>query len=326
MSLKFFVTGGAGFIGSTFCDTALARGCQVVNFDDFSTGQEFFIQGALKNPHYKVVRGDIRSFEVLQQAIGDFKPNWVVHFAANADVRKGFQNPRKDLDYNTIGTYNVAEASRLSGVKNILFSSTGCVYGEPEVFPTPENVSFPEQTSLYGSSKVAGEGILSAYSKGYDLNAIVFRFVSILGARYTHGHVFDFVKKLKADPTQIEVLGDGNQTKSYLHIKDLMKGLWCAIDATEQKGIKGYQVFNIGHDDFMKVTENVKIIAKRMGLNPKLNFTGGVRGWIGDSPTVRLDTSKLKKLGWSVNHSIEQGVIDTVDALIENSHLLGLRQ
>jgi UDP-glucose 4-epimerase len=315
---KFVVTGGAGFIGSHFVDTALAKGHSVLCLDNFSTGKKFFLEAALQNKNFKLVELDITHFDNLSKAVSDFKPDWVIHFSANADVRRGTDHPRKDLDQNTIGTWNVIESSRLSGCKNILFSSTGSVYGEPEVFPTPESCPFPVQTSLYGASKLAGEGILSAYALGFAMNCVVFRFVSILGPRYTHGHVFDFIKKLSNNSKKLEILGDGNQTKSYLHINDLMNGLWTVI----QNKPVGFSVYNIGHDDALIVRQSAKYIVDKMNLSPEFQFMGGERGWIGDSPRIQLDTSKLKKLGWKTTVSLQKAVEETTEYLLKNPELL----
>lgn len=314
---RFFITGGAGFIGSHFADYALSQGHDVLVFDNLSTGNEYFLLDAKKNSKFTFVKGDIRDFDQICSAMNDFKPNWIIHFAANADVRRGLERPRRDLDYNTIGTWNVAESARLSGANNILFSSTGSVYGEPDIFPTPESCPFPMQTSLYGASKLAGEGILSAYSFGYNLNAVVFRFVSILGPRYTHGHVFDFLKKLRKDSSQLEVLGNGQQLKSYLHIDDLMQGIWMVIKSSPS----GYNVFNIGHDDALTVDRSICYITSELGISPLLNYSGGTRGWIGDSPRIQLDCTKLKKLGWHANHTLETGVRDTVKYLLKHQFL-----
>lgn len=316
---KFFVTGGAGFIGSHFCDAALGRGHQVMVFDNLETGDEFFLESAKKaGRSFEFVKGDIRTLNEVSHAMSDFKPDWVVHFAANADVRQGLERPRRDLDYNTTGTWNVTEAARSSNCHNVLFSSTGSVYGEPSIFPTPETCPFPEQTSLYGASKAAGEAIISAYCHGYQMNAAVFRFVSILGPRYTHGHVFDFMKKLKADAKKLHVLGNGKQLKSYLHIQDLMRGLWVVIESRP----RGFNVYNIGHDDALTVDRSISYIVNELKIDPQLDYSGGERGWIGDSPRIQLSTEKLKILGWRPEFSLEQGVRDTVRYLQENSFLL----
>lgn len=316
--MKFFVTGGAGFIGSTFVDTALKNNHEVFVFDDFSTGKKLFLSEALKNKNFKYVKGDIRNFNEVQSSLVQFAPDWVIHFAANADVRLGLERPSRDLEYNTIGTWNVLESCRLSGCKNFLFSSTGSVYGEPEVFPTPENCPFPIQTSLYGASKMAGEGLISAYSLGYGINAAVFRFVSILGPRYTHGHVYDFAKKLQVDKTKLPVLGNGKQLKSYLHINDLMNGLWLVLNKNET----GYNIYNIGHDDAITVNESIGYITKFLKLNPERIYSGGERGWVGDNPRIQLDTTKLKKLGWRTQYSLEQAVHDTIEYIWENLNIL----
>ncbi len=314
---KFLVTGGSGFIGSHFCDEALKRNHEVIAYDNLETGQKFFLTDAIKNSKFRLVESDIRELEQLKKIANEFKPDWVIHFAANADVRQGLDRPRRDLDYNTIGTWNVSEAARSSGCKNILFSSTGSVYGEPQIFPTPEACPFPEQTSLYGASKCAGEAILSAYANGYNMNCVVFRFVSILGPRYTHGHVFDFVKNLRKDSSQLKILGNGKQLKSYLHIYDLMKGLWTVIESEPKK----FQVFNIGHDDALTVDRSISYIVDELKIKPQYNYTGGERGWIGDSPRIQLECSRLKNLGWKTEHSLETGVRDTVKYLQSNTFL-----
>jgi UDP-glucose 4-epimerase len=319
--MKFFVTGGAGFIGSHFCDTALAQEHDVIAFDDLSTGREAFLEGALKNSKFEMVRGDIRDLEFLSKSVEVFKPDWIIHFAANADVRLGTERPRRDLDYNTIGTWNVLEAARGAGAGKILFSSTGSVYGEPTLFPTPEKAPFPEQTSFYGASKLAGEALISAYSHGFGFLGIVFRFVSILGPRYSHGHVYDFIKQLREHPKTLKVLGNGLQTKSYLHIEDLISGLWTVINA-HQSIKSGFKVYNIGHDDAIDVKASISYITGRLKLEPQLEFSGGTRGWVGDSPRIQLDTTHLKSLGWKTQNDLKKSVEDTADYLISNSWLL----
>ena len=218
--MRCFVTGGAGFIGSNLVDRLLAENHRVVAYDNFSTGQLSFLEQALKNPNFRLIRSNLHDFEVLKEVMQG--SDFVFHLAANADVRGGINQPRKDLEVNTIGTFNVLEAMRQNKVPCIAFSSTGSIYGEPEVFPTPENAPFPVQTSLYGASKLAGEGLIEAFCEGFGIQSYIFRFVSILGERYTHGHVFDFYKKLRANPNEIEVLGNGKQRKSYMYIQDCL--------------------------------------------------------------------------------------------------------
>jgi UDP-glucose 4-epimerase len=215
--MTYLVTGCAGFIGSSLVDRLLSAGEKVVGIDNLSSGQIRFLDAALKNPAFRFVEADLLNPEAITPAFKGVEK--VFHLAANADVRFGTDHPRRDLEQNTIATYNVLEAMRANGVKKILFSSTGSVYGESKVIPTPEDGPFPIQTSLYGASKLAGEGLIAAYCEGFGFQSWIFRFVSILGERYTHGHVFDFYRKLKEDPTVLPVLGNGQQKKSYLYIK-----------------------------------------------------------------------------------------------------------
>ena len=206
---KIFVTGAAGFIGSSLADRLLADGAAVVGWDNFSTGQRPFVAAALQHPHYRLIEGDNLDLPALTKAMAGC--DFVFHLAANADVRFGTDHPGKDLQQNTVATYHVLEAMRANGIKRIGFSSTGSVYGESQVIPTPEDAPFPVQTSLYGASKVAGEGLIQAYCEGFGCEGYIFRFVSILGERYTHGHVFDFYRQLREHPDHLRVLGDGTQ-------------------------------------------------------------------------------------------------------------------
>jgi UDP-glucose 4-epimerase len=312
-----FVTGGAGFIGSHLVDALLARGAFVVVYDDFRTGQvEFLPSHSLK---LRAIRGDVLDLPALKSAAAGC--DFIFHFQANADVRGGKDNPRVDLEQNTIATWNALEAARVNGVKGFAFASSAAVYGEPEIFPTPENCA-PLQTSLYGASKVAGEAMIEAYCEYYDMRSFSYRFVSWIGERYTHGIVFDILKKLQRDPKRLSLLGDGTQKKSYLYVKDGVSGVMLGIDhATAQKNI-----FNLGHDYFITVLEVVKIILDELGAGDvKLEFAGGQRGWLGDSPLVQLDTTKIKSLGWQPQTSIEEGIRRTVRYLKANPQLLTAR-
>src|SRR3982074_1712225 len=211
--MRCFVTGAAGFIGSSLVDRLLAAGHSVVGYDNFSTGQRRFLEGASKSAHFELVEADLLKTKALQSAIAG--SDVVFHLAANADVRFGTHHPFKDIEQNTIATSNVLEAMRANGIKRIAFSATGSVYGEATVFPTPENAPFPVQTSLYGNSKGAAEGLISSYCQAFVFQGFIFRFVSILGELYTHGHVFDFYQKLLADPSKVEVLA--NAKNSHCH-------------------------------------------------------------------------------------------------------------
>jgi UDP-glucose 4-epimerase len=208
----------------------------------------------------------------------------------------------------------VLEAMRANDVTRIAFSSTGSVYGEPEVFPTPEDAPFPVQTSLYAASKLAGEGLIGAYAHGFGFTGVVFRFVSILGERYTHGHVYDFFHALRSDPTRLRVLGDGRQRKSYLYVADCVSAILTALDAAEP----GLAVYNLGTDESIIVDESIATICAHLGIDPVLEHTGGKRGWAGDSPLIHLDTQKIRSLGWAPTVSIREAVVKTLEWLEAN--------
>jgi len=310
--VKVIVTGCAGFIGSNLVDRLLAQGHSVVGVDNFSTGQRRFLGMALTHPEFELVELDLLELPSLCHAFSGAEI--VFHLAANADVRYGTQHPRKDLEQNTIATYNVLEAMRANCCKQIAFSSTGSVYGEAAVLPTPENAPFPLQTSLYGASKLAGEGLIAAYSEGFGFQSWIFRFVSILGERYTHGHVFDFYQKLKLDPTCLPVLGNGRQRKSYLHVQDCIDAILMAISKATEK----VNVFNLGVDGYCEVNDSIGWICEELRVKPKLEYSGGERGWIGDNPFIFLDTKKIQSLGWKPKFGIRDGVIKTVEYLRAN--------
>lgn len=310
------VTGGAGFIGSHVVDHLLSLGSRVIVYDNFSTGHEINLASHSANPKLQIVRNDTLNLEALKIAMQEV--DTVFHFQANADVRGGIKNTRVDLEQNTISTWNVLDAMRATGAKTIVFASSATVYGEPEIFPTPESLPLVH-TSLYGASKAAGEGMMQAYAEYFGFRTLCFRFVSWIGPRYSHGVVFDFLKKLQVNPLELEILGDGNQQKSYLDVRDGIAGIFAALErAPDRKS-----TFNLGHDDFINVMEVARIIIEQAGLtHVKLRTTGGKRGWLGDSPMVHLDTTRIKQLGWQPRIAIKEGICATVSHLLENPVLL----
>lgn len=317
--MRFVVTGGAGFIGSNLVDRLLQLGHTVVAYDNLSTGQARFIADAARSAGFSLIQADLLDLERLCDALQG--ADFVFHLAANADVRFGTQHPRKDLEQNTLATFNVLEAMRANGVRRIAFSSTGSIYGEPDIFPTPETAPFPIQTSLYGASKLACEGLIQAYCSGFGFQAYIFRFVSILGERYTHGHVVDFYKSLRTDPGHLHVLGDGNQRKSYLYVQDCLDAMLLAIERAQGD----VNIYNLGPDDYCSVNDSIGWITHHLGLSPALSYSGGARGWIGDSPFIYLDCQKMRSMGWSPKLSIRDGVIHTLDYLQSQPWLLEAR-
>jgi len=318
---NIFVTGAAGFIGSSLVDVLLAQGKQVVGWDDLSTGRLEFVAGAQKQPNFKLVRGDNLDLGGLTAAMRGC--DTIFHLAANADVRFGLQHPRKDLEQNTLATFNVLEAMRANGIKTIAFASTGSVYGEATVIPTPEDAPFPIQTSLYATSKLAGEGLIHSYCEGFGFEGYVFRFVSILGERYTHGHVLDFFKQLIDHPDHLKVLGDGTQRKSYLYVQDCLSAMLQVMNRSLAKKAKHrVEIFNLGTDEYVQVNDSIRFICGAMGLQPRLEYSGGDRGWVGDNPFIFLDTKKIRATGWKPQLTIEQSVLCTLRWLQDNRWVL----
>jgi UDP-glucose 4-epimerase len=223
------------------------------------------------------------------------------------------------LQQNTVATFNVLEAMRANGIKRIAFSSTGSVYGEAEKIPTPEDAPFPVQTSLYAASKVSGEGMISSYCEGFKFEGYIFRFVSILGERYTHGHVFDFHRQLIEHPERLKVLGDGLQRKSYLYVQDCLSAMLHVINlGTAKKAKHGVEIYNLGTDEYVQVNDSIGFICAALKLKPAFEYTGGNRGWVGDNPFIFLDTKKIRATGWKPALTIEQGIGRTLQWLEQN--------
>ena len=317
--MKAFVTGAAGFIGSNLVDRLLAEGHEVTGFDNFSTGLPEFLAPARACPRFRFQQGDLLDAETLHRGMAG--ADFIFHLAANADVRFGPDHPRRDLEQNTVATSNVLEAMRANQIGKIAFSSTGSIYGEPSIFPTPEVAPFPVQTSFYGASKLAAEGMISAYAAAYGFQAWIFRFVSILGERYTHGHVFDFYKQLRAHPERLDVLGDGHQRKSYLYVQDCLDAILIAIERTRE----AVNILNLGTDEYCEVNNSIAWISERLGLAPELRYAGGQRGWVGDSPFIFLDCSRMRALGWKPALTIRESILRTLAFLEENPWVLEKR-
>jgi len=298
---RVLVTGGAGFVGSHVADRLLAEGADVTILDDFSTGWRQFVPAGAR-----LVEADLLDPASSLRAVEGC--DFVFHLAANADIKDNLLEPRKCIDQNAVATQNLLEAMRAAGVREVAFASTGSVYGEAKVVPTPEDAPFPIQTSLYATSKLAAEGLLTSYALGYGFRTWIFRFVSLLGPRYTHGHVIDFWRSLRRDPSRLDVLGNGRQKKSYLHVGDCVTGMLQAIDRAREP----INLFNLGHQDWIEVDKSIAIITATLKVSPRIVHGGGERGWVGDSPRILLDTSRLRALGWAPTRSIEESIVETL--------------
>lgn len=318
--MRYFITGCAGFIGSHITDRLLRDGHCLVGYDNLSTGKAYFLASALTSDNFTFIHDDLLHYDNLCKAMQGCDA--VFHLAANADVRFGIEHPRRDLEQNTLVTFHVLEAMRVNGIKKIIFTSTGSIYGEASLIPTPEDCPFPIQTSLYGCSKLAAEGLIQAYCEGFGFQGYIFRLVSILGERYTHGHVFDFYKQLKKDPTILHVLGNGQQKKSYLYIQDCIDGMMCALEKANDK----VNIFNLGTNEYCQVNDSISWITEYLVVTPTLKYSGGTKGWIGDNPFIFLDCHKIRALGWEPRLSIQDSVIKTIQYLVEHAGILDVNE
>lgn len=316
---RVVVTGAAGFIGSTLVDSLLNQGIKVLGIDNFNTGRIEFLKDAFNDPKFTLLREDLFCGADLSNVF--IGMDAIFHLAGNADVRFGSNHPTRDLEQNTIATHRVLEAARVAGVKKFIFSSTGSVYGEAVLFPTPEDAPFPIQTSLYGASKLACEGMISAYAESFGMQVWIFRFVSILGPRYTHGHVYDFYEQLMQHPAQLTVLGNGHQKKSYLHVQDCVNAIYVAL----KSATSSVNIFNLGLNEYCKVRDSITWITDELGLKPNVTFGTENRGWIGDNPLIYLDIDKIRKLKWRPQYSIEESVRDTVSYMKSNQWIFSRR-
>lgn len=317
--MRVAVTGGFGFIGSNLVKTLVSSGYELVVFDNLSTGDYRFLTDTEKS-QITFIQMDIAKAEVADIKANLMNTTTIFHLAANADVRGGWNSTFRDIEENVIATHNVALAAREANVSQIVFASTAAVYGDSKTIPTPETEVFPIQTSLYGASKIAAEGILASFAANGAFKVTCFRFVSVLGQNYHHGHVIDFVRKLKENPIKLSVLGNGKQKKSYIHVSDCVEGL------LNLRSDLNYDVFNIGHSEFIEVSKSAKLISDCLNLQPKYIFEDKDRGWVGDNPFTFLDIEKAKKFGWVPKVSIEKSITDTVNWIEKNPWVLNKKE
>lgn len=321
-NLKAVVTGCAGFVGSHLVERLLSIGYFVIGVDNFRTGKYPFMDSFISNPNFKLIDFDLNLLDADSTLLKGV--DIVYHMAANADVRGGMSDTTVDLQFNLIMTHRILECMKFNGVKRLCFASTAAALGEPNVFPTPEEISTPVQTSIYGASKMSCEHFISSFANCFGIEAYVFRFVSLLGPRYPHGHVIDFVRKLCHDPTVLHILGDGTAQKSYLHINDCIDALELVCERLRpaKKLNIPYEVYHLGFDGYIRVKDSAQLISHFMDVKPIFQFETQQRGWIGDNPFVHLSTDKIKKLGWTPQYTIEQSIEDTVLWLLAEQWML----
>ncbi|HDM36898.1 MAG TPA: NAD-dependent epimerase/dehydratase family protein [Candidatus Syntrophoarchaeum butanivorans] len=301
------VTGGAGFIGSNLVERLLADGEDVVIFDNFSSGRRAFIEGLSEEgpSRVRVVEGDLLDTRAIEHLFEEFEIDFVYHLAANPEVRIGVDDPGVHLEQNVITTYNLLEGMRRHGIREIAFTSTSTVYGEAALIPTPEEYGPLIPISTYGASKLASEALITSYTHTFDMRAWIFRFANVVGKRGTHGVIFDFIRKLRANPRELEILGDGRQEKSYMLVDDCIDGMLFAI----RKARDPVNIFNLGSKDTINVTRIAEIVVEQMDLkNVTFRYTGGARGWKGDVPRMMLAIDAIRNLGWEPRFSSEESV------------------
>ena len=310
--IKYFITGGAGFIGAHLTNHLLEHtNCEVTIYDNFCNGRLYPLSEKVNEKRLEIIKGDAKD---LGRLINSMKGHDVVyHFASNADIAAAANDPTIDFWNGTYLTHNVLEAMRINKIKNLLFTSGSGVYGEVPDFPVAENYDEMIPISTYGSCKLSSESLISAYSHMFEITGIVVRFANVVGPQQTHGVAYDFIRRLSHDPTQLKIFGDGNQSKPYIHISDILE----ALKILEFKFNSGYNVFNVGSSDSLTVKEIADLIVKKMDLkNVKYNFTGGARGWKADVPIYKLNTSKIRDLGWKNKLNSLEAVEDAIESML----------
>jgi len=309
---KYFITGGAGFIGSHLTDSLIKKG-RVAVYDNLSSGSKEFIARHFKKNNFRFIKGDLLDEKFLNKAMAG--SDFVFHLAANPDIQLSVKKPSLDFEQGNLATFNVLEAMRKNNIKKIAFSSSSTVFGEPKIIPTPEDYGPLLPISTYGASKLACEGFISAYCHIYGFSAWVFRFANVIGPRLTHGAIYDFIGKLKNNKKTLEVLGDGNQSKSYIYVKDCVEGMIFGTSRADRP----FNLFNLGTEERTEVKDIAEMLLEEMGLSQtKIIFTGGKRGWQGDVPQMLLDIARIKKLGWQPKYNSRKAVIQTIKENITN--------
>ena len=313
--MKFFVVGGAGFIGNHLVRRLLSRpNTQVVVYDNFSSGRMWHLEDCAVSPQLQIARGDVKDLQHLKESMAGC--DLVVHLASNPDIAKAITQPDIDFWEGTYLTQSVLEAMRQAGVKRLLYASGSGVYGDTGMKPVFEDYSPLLPISTYGASKLAGEVLISAYCYMFDMHGVAFRFANVVGPHQTHGVAYDFVRNLLRDSASLKILGDGRQSKSYIHVDDVLD----AMLLVQKRGWQGFEYFNVATEDYITVREIANLVVERLGLkNVIYSFTGGDRGWKGDVPIVRFDSAKIRAWGWRNQFSSIEALREAVDGIIADA-------
>ncbi len=310
--MKVFVTGGAGFIGSHLVDTLVEKGHTVTVYDNLSSGEKKYIKHHLTRDYFTFIDADLLDLEQVKKEIQDH--DVVFHIAANPFVRLGETQTDLDLKQGAIVTYNILEGMRLNGIKKIVFSSSSVVYGEtPPIFLT-ETYGPTLPISFYGAGKLASEAVVSAFCGTLDFQAWIYRFANVVGSRGTHGVIIDFIDKLRKNPKELEILGDGKQQKPYLHVSDCVDGMIFGFEHSHEP----LNLFNLSCDTDTTVTRIAEMVVEEMGLHDvEFKYTGGKRGWKGDVPRFQLDAKKINTIGWKARYTSDEAVRKAIQEVLE---------
>jgi len=312
--MKAFVTGGAGFIGSHLVDKLISKGDFVTTYDNLTSGKKQFLEQHMKNDKFTFIEADLLDLTQLKEEIKDH--DIIFHIAANPFVRLGEKQTRLDLEQGAIVTYNILEAMRINDIKKIVFSSSSVVYAETPPIHLPENYGPTLPISLYGAGKLAAEGLISAFCGTFGFQAWIYRFANVVGIRGTHGVIVDFIDKLRKNPKELEILGDGKQQKQYLHVIDVVDGMLHGFEHSNEQ----INLFNLSCDSDSTVTRIAEVVVEEMGLKDvEFKYTGGKRGWAGDVPRFQLDASKINKLGWKASYTSDEAVRKAIREILDNS-------
>lgn len=301
--MRILITGGAGFIGSHLDDALIARGHQLTIVDNLVLGRKENIEHLIGDPNFRFVEADLLDIPKMCEIFAGGKFDMVCHLAANSDIQKGGKDPMVDYNLTFNTTFNVLQLLKEFEIKKFFFASTSAIYGETYDVLN-EDYGPLKPVSNYGAGKLASEAFISAFSSTYGIQTWITRFPNVVGERFTHGVIYDFIKKLRNNPEELEVLGNGEQCKPYVYVKDLVEAILYVIDHASDK----YNVYMIGSDSRTKVKEIAAMVIEEMGLNAKIRYTGGDRGWVGDVPEFRYDLTKINKLGWTAPHNSNESV------------------
>jgi len=301
--MKILVTGGAGFIGSHLCDVLVADGHDVTVVDNLVLGKIENIEHLINNPHFRFMHEDLNNLHTMNMIFGEGEFDLVYHLAANSDIQKGGKDPHVDYELTFNTTFNVLQMMKKYEVKKLFFASTSAIFGETYDVLN-ENYGPLRPVSNYGAGKLASEAFISAFASTYKIQTWIARFPNVVGERFTHGVIFDFIHKLQKNPTELEVLGNGEQCKPYVYVKDLVSGIQYII----QHSNDSYNVYMLGTDTRTKVKEIAAMVIEEMGLNATIRYTGGDRGWVGDVPEFRYDLTKVNTLGWKAAYTSNEAV------------------